>query len=142
MERNKSVTGPVPSFGEIAVEVLIEAFVADPTVEAFHEVVLHGLSWCYVIPTNTSVLARPQHSVESHFSSIFWANSEIILSGWLRLRIKSSSSRVTRAPDREQSTTVASASRVHSSTTPNTRNCWPFPKASDALMPPNLAFYL
>ena len=53
------------------------------------------------------------------------------MSGWPRRRIRSSNARLMRAPDQERSTTVASASRVQSSTIHKTRNRWPSSKTSD-----------
>ena len=41
---------------EVVEQVLIQAFVAHPAIEAFNKPVLHGLARCDVVPVNLAIL--------------------------------------------------------------------------------------
>lgn len=64
----------LPRFCEVTEGVFVEALVAQPSVEAFGECVLHWLAGRDVVPASTSVAAPPQHGMRCHFRSIIRDN--------------------------------------------------------------------
>lgn len=51
-------------------QVLVEALLAHPSIEAFHQAVLHGLSWCDVVPADLAVLLPFQHRIAGQFGAV------------------------------------------------------------------------
>lgn len=51
-------------------EVLVEAFIAQPTIEAFHEAILHGLARRDVVPRHGLVLLPFEDGVRCQLGSI------------------------------------------------------------------------
>ena len=51
-------------------QVFVETFLAHPTVEAFHQAVLHGLAWRDVVPTDLAVLLPLEHRVRCQFGAV------------------------------------------------------------------------
>ena len=57
----------VDSQSKSAKDAIIQAFVSQTAIEAFHERALHGLAWRNVMPADASVLAPPHNSMRCHF---------------------------------------------------------------------------
>ena len=53
-----------------AEDMLVETFVSQPSVEALHKAVLHGLAGRDVVPFNVAVFLPGQHGVGSQFGSV------------------------------------------------------------------------
>ena len=51
-------------------QVLVEALLAHPSIEALHQAVLHRLSWCEVMPADLAVLLPFQHRIAGQFGAI------------------------------------------------------------------------
>lgn len=59
-----------PSLGECREDVLVEAFVAHPAIEALDDAVLHGLSGRDVVPLD-ALLGRPaQHGIAGQLRAV------------------------------------------------------------------------
>ena len=59
-----------PSVGDVTEQMLIEAFVAEPAVEALDEPVLLRLAWCDIVPQHRSLLLPGQDRVRRHLGAI------------------------------------------------------------------------
>ena len=74
--RSQSVVVAPPCFdgfagvGEAAEEMLIEAFISQPAVEAFDKPVLHGLAWLNVMPLNTALFLRVKDGVRRQLRAV------------------------------------------------------------------------
>jgi len=103
---------------------LVEAFVAQPAVEALDERILLRFPGCHSMPC-----CCDQRSIVMQVSSV--PLSETIIAGQPRRVITASSSRATRRPGNDVSATSARHSRVKSSTIARMRNRRPSANASD-----------
>src|SRR5882672_2346227 len=101
---------------QAAEDMFVEAFVPEASVEAFDEGVLDRFARRDVVPSDTALFCQRKMACE--VSSV--PLSLTTLSGFLRAATIASSSRATRRPESDVSTTSARHSRVKSSTTTNT----------------------
>src|SRR6185312_12344642 len=60
----------LPCFVEIAEQVLVEALVAQPAVEALDEAILHRLAWCNVVPFDVAFLLPGQDGVRGELGAV------------------------------------------------------------------------
>ena len=51
-------------------QVFVEALLAHPPVEAFHQTILHGLAWCDVMPTNFAVFLPFEYRVGCQLGAV------------------------------------------------------------------------
>ena len=51
-------------------QVLVQTFIAHPTVEAFHEAVLHWFSWGDVMPIDLALFLPLQDRIRSQFCAV------------------------------------------------------------------------
>lgn len=94
--------------------VLVQAFVPEAAVQALDEAVLHGLAWCDVVPLDPAIFLPLQDRARGQLGALVADHHE-----WPAAKAMSaSSSRTTRWPESEVSTTSARPSRVKSSTMP------------------------
>src|SRR5436190_11218722 len=103
---------------QAAEQVLVEAFVAEATVEALHEAILHRLAWSDVVPHHGVILLPLQDRSGSQLGAVV-ADDHQRPSALGREPIKLAGDANTR---RDVSATRARHSLVKSSTTTRTRN--------------------
>lgn len=96
-------------------QMLVEAFIAEAAVEAFHEGILDRFAWRDAVPLDIGVLLAALDGMRGQLSAIV-ADDQ---SGLPRALMSASSSRTTRWLDSEVSTTTHG---LKSSTTARTRN--------------------
>src|SRR5260370_18476626 len=113
--------------GEREEQMVVEALVAKFAVERFDEGILHRLTGFDVVPLESPVAQR---STAPLVSSV--PLSLTTIRGKARSAARRSSSRTTRTPPSEVSTTVARHSRLKSSTTHRMRKRRPSLSVSDA----------
>ena len=102
-------------FGQRAEHVLVRAFVAQTAAEALYERILLRLAWRDVVPFGAALLRPAQHRHRGQLRAVVADDHR----GQAAARLPDTP---TRAPLIEVSTTVASTSRVTSSTTHSIRN--------------------